>query len=343
MNLNFSEVKTDYSREDILRKLSEENILEYYFGQQLSFKDKMYSPFRKENRPSFSFKKDTNIIWKDWGTGEAGDCFKFVMKKYGCTYHEALRIIVNDLLKGKVDRVDNNILTELQIMKEEYNKSTKKYTQIHTVNKNFCITDFNFWNKYNISLPILTRFNVCSVAEVWLSRYNYPNREYDAYKRIKEYSNSNPSYCYTFQTKEREIKKIYSPCADREYKFISNEDKDTIEGYEQLPKKGKLLILTKALKDTMSLYSIGYTACNFQSEAFMPSSSALNELKDRFERVVVMYDNDTCGIEFAHKISEKHKIDSISIPLIDYEAKDISDLIKVYGIAEATKLMDILL
>jgi len=345
MELNFTEVlQNDYTGEDILSRISEESILEYYLGEPISFKEKVFSPFRKERRPSFSFKQNGNIIWKDWGTGEAGNCFKFVMKKYGCTYYEALRIIYNDFFKGKqVSKMDDNVLAELKLMKEDHLNSVKKYTQIYTVPKPFCITDYKFWSKYGISLTTLLHFEVTPCEEVWLSKYNHQQGQYDEYKLINIYSNTNPIYSYLFRNKERESCKIYSPYAERQWKFISNEDKNTIEGYTQLPQRGKLLLLTKSLKDTMSLYSLGFSACSFQSEAFMPSTNAINELKDRFERVVVFYDNDQTGQEFSKKIANKHMLENISVPSIDYEAKDISDLIKYYSIKEAKNLMKILL
>ena len=68
----------------------------------------------------------------------------------------------------------------------------------------------------------------------------------------------------------------------------------------------------------------------------MPDEMLIKELKSRFTRVVVLYDNDfnskdNPGQMMAGKICDEHTLINIYIPT-EYQSKDISDLIKNYGL-----------
>ena len=66
------------------------------------------------------------------------------------------------------------------------------------------------------------------------------------------------------------------------FRFITNWPSKKIQGYDQLPKSGKLLVITKSLKDVMCLYSCGITACAPNSENLFISDAVLfSELVQR--------------------------------------------------------------
>ena len=85
--------------------------------------------------------------------------------------------------------------------------------------------------------------------------------------------------------------KIYSPYEVKN-KWLSNTKKTDIQGYNQLPNKGERLLITSSLKDVMCLHAAGYNAIAMQSEMQMPSEKLISELKERFNTIDILYDND---------------------------------------------------
>ena len=124
--------------------------------------------------------------------------------------------------------------------------------------------------------------------------------------------------------------KIYRPLADKYTKWRNNLASYDIQGYEQLPKKGDLLIITKSLKDVMCLYEMGYTAISPSSESTFISDKALNQLKRRFKRILICFDRDVSGIKNMRKISLKTGLNGFLVHK-KWKAKDISDAVKLNG------------
>ena len=123
------------------------------------------------------------------------------------------------------------------------------------------------------------------------------------------------------------------------FRFITNWPSKKIQGYDQLPKKGKLLVITKSMKDVMCLYSCGIIACAPNSENLFIPDTMLEELKSRFESIVVFYDNDRPGLYNMAKIRHAHpELVYVSIPK-EFGSKDISDFYKDHGRSETLSLI----
>lgn len=141
--------------------------------------------------------------------------------------------------------------------------------------------------------------------------------------------------------------KIYRPLSEtRKDKWRTNCTSIDLQGYEQLPDKGDLLIITKSLKDVMVLHELGYNAVALQSENDHLYKSIYNNLQQRFKRIVILFDNDKPGLEASIKLSNKYNIPRIYIDSGLYElykVKDISDYIKVFGKDSAGELLKSLL
>ena len=85
------------------------------------------------------------------------------------------------------------------------------------------------------------------------------------------------------------------------------------------------------MKDCLSMYSCGISACAPCSENLFITDKVLDDLKKRFKYIVVFYDNDLPGISNMVKIKEKHpELNFFFIPR-SYEAKDFSDFYAKYG------------
>lgn len=300
------DIKIDITLDYILSKVSEYDIYAKYLGM---FKvGYIYnSPFRKDENPSFGIfqsKKSGQLLFKDYGTGECGNIVKFVGLYTGLTnYNDILHRIVKDL----------NITNTTRL------KSTKKYqsteTVIGIVRQPFTEIDKQYWSQFGITLDTLKKYDVNSI------KYYLCN---GIVKSI--YKDKNPMYAY----KVYNHFKIYKPLADKYTKWRNNLTDFDIQGFEQLPDKGDLLIITKSLKDVMVLHEMGYNAISPASESTWLPDKALKAILRRFKRVLINFDRDVPGIKNMRKISLKTGLNGFLIHK-KFKAKDISDAVKLNG------------
>ena len=299
--------KKDINLEYIFSKVTDYDIYAKYLGQ---FKvGYIYnSPFRVDKNPSFGIfksKKSGKLLFKDHGSGECGDVIKFVELYTGITNYQ-------DILK--------QIMQDLHITNKTVLKSTKEYetnteTTIGVVRQDWTEIDKQYWNQFHISIDTLTKFHVNSI------KYYLCN---GVVKGI--YKDTNPMYAY----KVYDRFKIYRPLADKYTKWRNNLTEIDIQGYEQLPDNGDLLIITKSLKDVMVLYEMGYNAISPSSESTFIPDFVLNSLKKRFKRILLCFDRDVPGVKNMRKISLKTGLKGFLVHK-KYHSKDISDAVKNNG------------
>jgi hypothetical protein len=339
MELDFSNTApSDLTTEYILSKVSQEEILMHFTGQPVVYNKHILSPLRQERFPSFSFKRQPtgDIIWKDWGTGEQGDCFTLVKIKYGYTHREALLTIYNQLIAHNLSKVDTDVRRELLERSKAKYRVERPIIRIEPQAFNY--TDFCYWDRFKISLPTLQNFDVVAAKHVWLTKWDTMNEEYMSEKLIKTYSSNNPTYAYKFKSFDGVAYKIYSPLSDSRFKWLFNGSPDDVEGYDQLPLSGKSLVLTKSLKDIMCLYELGIPAISLQGEHNKFTTELHHKLSKRFDKIIVFYDNDDAGKAAALKIKNQYGLKTYSIPL-KYGTKDLSDTIYKHGLEIAKDLV----
>lgn len=248
---------------------------------EIKLKKKYHSPFRPDPSPSFEFfvnNKSKRLWWKDWGTGETGNCHDFMDRWTGEIKPKALSVI---------------------------EKEKKPPPEI--IHKD--IWNFKLWDDLSIKKETLDLFNVKQVASV--NGFTH-NRSYIYFIKDGRY-------------------RVYTPGSH--IKFWGTMDKFDVFGIDQLPEKGKLLVITKSLKDVMVLYEMGIPAIAFASENITPSKKLINELKERFKKVVILYDNDKAGIKHAERIGTTYDIERIYMDT----AKDISDVVIKTNFRKAEK------
>lgn len=295
--------ETIITLDDILSKVTEYDIYARYIGQfRIGF---IYnSPFRKDKNPSFGIfqsKKTGRLLFKDHGNGECGDVIKFVSLYTGLTnYNDILQRIISDM----------NITNKTKLKATKISKPHE--TVIGVVRQDFTEVDKQYWSQFGITLETLDKFNVNSIKYYLCD---------GVVKGI--YKDTNPMYSY----KVYDRFKIYRPLGDKYTKWRNNLTEIDIQGYEQLPENGNLLIITKSMKDVMCLYEMGYTAISPSSESTFIPQQCLNILKKRFKHIVIIYDRDKAGFQNVRKIINKYKLDFLFVNK-KFKSKDISDAVK---------------
>lgn len=314
----------------ILSKFSEEQIMEYYLNIPVR-KGLFRSPLRRDRQPTCSFYRNNSgtLIFKDFATGQHLNVFDIVQCIYKCNYFEALRIIANDLniINDKTLHKNNGKINLNPIKIKD-----KEVSKIQIEIQDFADNELKWWGKYGITLDILKKFNVYSCKHVFLNNNLFATSQ---------------QHCPIFgyyggkiqDNKEKiELWRIYFP-KRKTYRFVTNWPSKKIQGFNQLPKKGKLLVITKSMKDCMCLHSCGISACAPNSENLFISDKVLEDLKQRFKYIVVLYDNDRPGQYNMAKIRKAHPELIYTFIPKEYRSKDISDFYKDHGRKETINLI----
>lgn len=314
------------TKELILSRFSEEQLMEYYLHLPVK-KGLFRSPLRRDKQPTCSFyrNKSGTLIFKDFATGQHLNIFDVVQSIFRCDYFKSLRIIANDFGIVRDNTLHKNPgkinLNPIKIKDKEISK-----IQIEV--QEFTDGELKWWGKYGISKDILKRFNVYSCKHVFLNDQLFAESQQHC-----------PIFGYYGKKYQGlELWRCYFP-KRTSFRFITNWPSKKIQGYDQLPKKGKLLVITKSMKDSMCLYSCGITACAPNSENLFISDKVLEDLKSRFKNIVVLYDNDRPGLYNMAKIRREHpELTYVFIPK-RYGSKDISDFYKDHGRKETLNLI----
>lgn len=324
---NFDNANLQITKEEILKYITELQILERYCSNYQSIDSSFKSEFYSDKNGSCRIVISASGIpyYTDYGNGDYFLAFDYVSRKYGSNYHETCNIIANDF---GLKRTNLNVTPQLLLVNDTP-KLVKVKSNIKVIVKPFSLIDYEYWNQYHISLTTLQFFNVKAVSHVYL---NKRDKHY-----VFEYKNNQPLYSYRFFKNACEYLKIYNPYSPtKEGKWLTNVGSDCLQGYDQLPATGDLLIITKSLKDVMVYYEMGISAIGLQAETNKISKKSWNELNKRFKRVVINLDADNQGYTSTGDLLLEYDIEFF---FIHHLFKDISDYTKEFGLVHAKKLI----
>ena len=320
------EIAPKVTRELLLSKNSQETYFEHYLGVPVK-KGLFRSPsvIRSDANPTCSFYKNKNniLMYKDF----AGPTFDFigcVMYLFNCNYYNALRIIAHDFNIIPIADIPRNP-PKIQYTNTVLEKTSKSRIEVEL--KEFSEKELKWWEGFGISKNTLKKFQVYSIKSIFLNGVYFSSS-----------SESSPIYGYYGGTASdgAELWRLYMP-TKRNYRFLSNWSQEMIQGSKQLPKSGEFVVITKSMKDVMSLYEFGITAIAPNSENLFLTEPQYNKIKSRFNQVYLLYDRDLPGVKSANKIRKKFKEVQV---LLTPKTKDFSDYVKKYGIMKTFKLVE---
>ena len=313
------------SKESILAKVSSYDILNHYLltyhnsGSLVQGKN-ISNPFLpdKQKTPSFNiYESNQSKEWryKDFATGEDGSCFDLVMKLHKISFTDALEIINRDLCLF----LDNKQIqyTELQ--------QPKSLKETYTVKKReFNDAELIYWFKFGITISTLLKYNVAAIEQ-----FSNTNKEGKVYTVT-----SNPNK-FIFGYDNGNWIKLYKPLDEKQYRFqyLGVKESNYIFGWQQLPEKGEIVFITGGEKDVMTLAAIGFNAISLNSETATLENKIAEELKSRFNQIIVLYDNDETGMKQSEILSNTHSLKRITLPAFN-NGKDISDYFAIGGNVE---------
>jgi hypothetical protein len=275
------------------------------------------SILRKDSKPSLGvFQGSKSLMFKDLGTGDSGDCICLVQKYYRVSRHKAIQMIAKDFNLHR-EKQKNKSPVFVPVIPTIFQRDKEK-SIIKVAYREWNKSLLQYWEDFGVSKEILNYYSVKPIKYYWVGEIMFTAGE----------------FAFAFYFQESKTYKIYQPF-NVLHKWTSNTPYTTVQGYKQLPKTGKGLFITKALKDVCTLRGMGYSSVAPQSETTKMPLEVLEDLKKRFSIIVVLFDNDEAGIKAALKYKEFKKI---FIPKY-YRCKDISDYTQVHGPKRAKNLI----
>ena len=323
----------ELSEDEILSRVTCLDIFAYYIGKDFKYGRAMCSPLRKDKSPSFTIFRHNSgkFFFKDFSTGDAGDCFTFLTKMFGLKRFDTYRLVDNDFqlgisTKSFMTPTKQHVGEHIKELENIEDSSTTIQIKTRPWNSK---EDKTFWSKYGICCDILNKFHVHPAEHVWVNG-----------NLIVSSNRYNPIYAYSFG--EGKVK-IYQPYS--KFKWLSNTSVSDLQGLSQLPDSGDTLVITKSLKDVMCLDIFGIPAIAPSSESCVIPADIVKMLYDRFTKIYILYDFDRTGISFANKHRKLYGFMPLfftngKFDTFDYKSKDFSDFIALNGVRSAAELIE---
>lgn len=307
-------VNTSETIQEILERVPQQAILEYYFGIT-SLPTLINSPLRTDRHPSFSIYSPDGVKVKyiDYATGEHGDIYNLLQQYFSLSFTDVVKKIGNDShFKTCVSKL--GLLTTSSYTRKKNNSDIKvkiREWQQH---------DIEYWEEYGISLAWLKYAEVYPISHKIIykngERYVFPAAKY--------------AYCFVERKEDKVTLKVYQPF-NSQYKWSNKNDGSVVGLWTKVPQSGDKLVICSSLKDALCLWAnTGIPCIYMQSETTKMSDTAHSILTSRYKHVFVCFDNDDAGLKDAESFSASTGFTNVVLPQFE-GGKDVSDFYKMYG------------
>lgn len=281
------------------------------------------NPLRADSNPSCYLREYNHIIlMTDFAFPEYNKytCVHAVAQLHNISLNEAAQLIISKYVLHTITTIFN------PVSKQKEGKKVKKY--ISNVKGNFHFTAYTNINKQ----PTFTK----EAAEYWMKR-NITSQQlkaHNVYNVYCWYYNDRmivpKSICFAYYEPDTGHTKLYQPLADERFPYSTMSKNHINKGNTDID--SKYCILTKSLKDLMVLENIfkDMHIYSVESESMIPDDLSLF---CKYDKVLILYDNDNAGINASNKMCEVMKsnnVNAINISInedIFNDCKDADDII----------------
>ncbi len=291
-------------------------VFEYYLdlpekltGQDVKIKS-IFNP--NERTPSMCIFVDqinAQYKYKDFSSGKFGSKIDLVKELFHVGYPGAVEKIIEDF---------NSFIKNNEFLNSNF-KAQEKYKVDYVKPREWTEEDKNFWLRFRIGATILNTYNVKP-----LEYYNMVKKGEDGSTDLIKIKGSK---LYRYFKQDGSIYKIYQP-AQKKHKFIKV--CMHTQGLDQLTYTQPYLVITSGLKDVMSLAGIGYNVELIapDSENTMLKPILIENLKNKYKKIITLFDNDTAGKKAVDRYKEVYNINGFVCPL----ENDPADALHLHGL-----------
>ena len=306
------------SIDDVRRITTDYEVVNKYLGISV-VPSNINSILREDKNPSLCiFPYKDGLFYKDFGTNQSGNIYQLLSLYWNIPLNQVYRKIVTDF----------NSNNKLSCCKKSSKTIIKRKSNINIKVKirNWKPWDIEYWSSYGISLKWLEYCDIFPISHIFLIHQNGEQLIISADK-----------YAYVYiERKDNKVSlKIYQPYSTN-FKWMSKHDASVWDLWTKIPEKGDKLIITSSRKDALCLWAnTGIPSLSLQGEGYVPKEKVINQLKERYNKIYVFYDNDfknkvNNGRNYGRILAEKFNLQQIEIPT-EYKSKDPSDLYKNWG------------
>lgn len=313
-----------FDENDILERVDEYSLYCRYLQYEPLIGGKYRSPLRPgDDDPSFGmFERkyghgSHEFLWKDQALGVHGDIFDLVARLFNpqLSRWQAMQQICADVNLGGINSGLPSTLVE-------YEPQYTTEIDIRVISsKQFAYKELAYWKKINVDPALLRRYNYTAIQAYWIAK----EQEYPSYPK-------GLGFAYRIWDKYQ----LYFPYQEKRKKFRTNWTDICVPGFQQLEYNQDLCIITKAAKDVACVRSFGYETVAPRGENIMLPAQCLAHLKQKYRRVVTLFDNDG-----KHKAAE-YNCQELHVP-IESQTKDPSDFCTRYGPNETAAMLSLIL
>ena len=276
------------------------------------------SPLRVDNHPSFSLytRDGKTVYYRDFATGEKGSFLELLQKLWGLDYDKVIDRIYKDIDNPSSIKVD--LLNHNKPILKSLDETT---TILECKTREWRDYDIEYWKSYGIALEWLKYADVYPISHKIIIR--------DGKRMV--FPADKLAYTYVEFKEGKTTHKFYQPLNKEGFKWQNNHDRSVISLWTKVPEKGDIICICSSLKDALCLWSnIGIPCISIQGEGYPISQTAINELKRRFNKQIIILDNDIPGVKDSVKLAELTGFQNIIIPPF-IGGKDISDYFHIFG------------
>jgi len=321
--MNLEQLETRTSISTIYDLLGQERIMSFYFNDSVVIGKKYLNPFRDDNHPACTFRwtKSGNLYFNDFATEKVSySPIDIACMRTGYGFPDILYKIEKDFHLTNLNLEDRQ---QLEAETKAFKPPEIKPSTIKVRVTKFKKQDYDYWAQFGVTTEILKFYNVRRVDKAWIGNSLW-------------YVNNDIDPCYRY--KEKDKFKLYRPFSKPTTKWRSTYFGGILEGYTQLPHRGTQLVITKGLKDVMTLHAIGINAVAVRSENTPITDNAYNLLKNRFDKIIIWFDADEPGIKGARKLGSMYGLKNI-----EHDAslgKDPSEIYRNHGKEKLLELIN---
>jgi hypothetical protein len=320
-------LRTNFDKSDF-------EIVNHYFGVT-SIPCKIKAPYRIEKTPSvYLYSTDgVSIYYRDFGNDNHGPLIDLLANTFCGNDVSKIRQLP-DKINKEVGLMSDSLININTVQFDSYTKEAINKAKIDISIRQTELHDIKFWGQYGITPEW------CKFGQIYPINYIFITKG----KQTSFYPCEKFAYAYA-EFKENNVSyKIYQPYSTR-MKWLSQHKRDVWDLWSQLPKQMDNLIITKSRKDALSIWAnTGIPSTSLQGEGYIPKKHVVEELKNRANKVFLLYDNDfdkdvNVGREYGAIIALKFDLKQIEIPT-ELQSKDASDLYKIHGALKQKQIIN---
>lgn len=333
---------TPLNKYEVLKRVTQEEIYQIVVGYLPIANKYVVSPLREDKLAGAFYEWVKGyLLFKDFADPirRVRDCFQMLMDYFKLSYNESLELVDEHFKLGI--RIGYPISIRHEFI--DYSSKTYKYNplskregknnSIYTKARPFLIYDKHYWeNRFGITKANLIEDNVFPL--LWFKFFSPKNNDWLTIRPM--------DICYSFDEFQNNQRKIYRPL-NKNNKFLTNLSQNHIGNIDNIPITGEKLIITKAYKDCRIIRNCGIrNIVWFQSENQIPEDNYLLPLCKRFNKIVVLYDNDEAGIvggvKLVIRINEQYP-DKAKEMYVSHGFNDTANLYENKGKSEVMKFL----